>query len=141
MNVDIASAATHVAMEQCFGLPTPADPDLIELFGPYHFGGETRFWCYDPAGPRWEVKGERWPLSAPFPHDLGSSASVLHSLEDLSLIQRPPVPERFANRPTPFLYDGWLFLWSYLQTKRKWDVVPITRWDATPDPADSRSPN
>ena len=60
MQVAIESVGIHAHLEETFGLPTPTQNKMDELFGYYHttYDDEEgpRFWLYSPMRKLWRVK-------------------------------------------------------------------------------------
>lgn len=123
----------HQEMMEDFGLPTPSQSYFEEVFGCYHVLDETRYWTFDPINRLWDVKvEENRPaklIAAPASWTAKDRKDVWKRLRDLSYFAPPSLPRDPTRKMTgkPFVYDGWLFAWTFLPELRRWELAPLDK--------------
>lgn len=143
MYVTTGSAALHLEMVEEFGLPTPTNPEMAEVFGDYHVGNGPRFWKFDPQKQAWDVKSERTLYSTVAPcagWTKDERFEIAHALAGLRMMATPPFPENVDQKiwEPPFIHDSCIFAWVFLPELKRWEIAPIGKYD---DKRDVPMPN
>lgn len=130
MYVTVESAEIHVDLVQTLGLPTVTDPLHVELFG-YHYIDTLIHWAFDPVTQAWDVKRERArPGIDLLPCDLWTDEEGREVSAKIALLNNmaaPPFPADVRKKLTepPFLYEGWLFAWTFIPELKRWELAPL----------------
>ena len=124
-------------MVQEFGLPKTSNRLYEEIFGWYHVMDETCYWSFHPTTQVWDVKvsdqdrREDYELTVP-QSPLWSETERLDLEEKLKALAYLPQPfnpkkkGKWLSR-APFLFEGWLFAWTYNVVRERWRISPIGR--------------
>lgn len=136
MRIELKSAGLHAHLEEAFGLPTPTDDRMVEIFGLYHTtyndNEGPKFWCFDPLTQTWDVnEDDRRPrpeglLDGLNPED---ERDLSETLSHLDMMERPPLPRDLTARTESdaFIYSGWIFAWYFFPELRRWELAPVKK--------------
>lgn len=134
MYVTISSAALHLEMTEEFGLPTPTNSEISEVFGDYHVGNGPRFWFFDPQKQLWDVISERTLHSTVAPcanWDEQERSEIARVLVGLDMMATPPFPEETEQKiwQPPFIHAAYIFAWVFLPELKRWSLAPLGKFD------------
>lgn len=138
MYVTTSSAALHLEMEEAFGLPTPTNPEVVEVFGFYHVGNGPRFWKFDPQKQLWDVISERTLGSTVAPcanWDEDERDEIARVLAGLDMMGTPPFPEEMERKiwEPPFIHESCIFAWVFLPELKRWSLAPLGKFNGKSD--------
>lgn len=138
MYVTTSAAALHLEMVEAFGLPTPTNPKVAEIFGDYHVGSSPRFWKFDPQKQLWDVKSERTLYSTVAPcadWTDDERDEIAHAMVALNMMEAPPFPEKTEQKiwEPPFIHESCIFAWVYLPELKRWSLAPLGKFNGKGD--------
>lgn len=137
MFVKMDAAYRHTMLVDRFGLPSRPDRCDIEIFGSYHMDDELWFWEFNPRAKVWDVHVCEEYDQRDIKESYNSrgfwtneeDSIIQGKIRHLALLPRPSMPKNPNNcrRRPQFVFEGWIFGWSFSKTESRWKIMPEGR--------------